>query len=428
MPHDFADMVLELACPCPWCAALSSKTLGWNSDDSGVCSLSVLFNLRKLSLDSVAFSLAALQPVATRLQSLEITNTRLRGSADGFLRAGWTALCYLRFRSSRVVDDILTAVYLPALEALDVISFQHKGGILQQDQLCLPQLCKLTFLLHSSQMRVSEGGRQSCSFLNLPRLASLVLPYFPEFRIDLDLPASLEHLTLQDFAGGEDIDLKQLLLEVIKGIKSGARLCSLTCAGTAPSHHPEGMPWGASSVAYYRDLGEQLRGLKSLLVCGRAWTLLSAVGAVACSAPDLTHLQFRVNGHPHPDVMELPPVSSASLESITVGFELFSWHRGPPPPVVLTILPGCTQLRDVRVQFYYNTPKEGTSVKIRCHCTSQRCIIPLDAAGLEEVGVRFLQMPLSSQGVQTYTVICTCQAAGPEQGLRWGHLVMPGVL
>ena len=55
--------------------------------------------------------------------------------------------------------------------------------------------------------------------------------------------------------------------------------------------------------------------------------------------------------------------------------------------------------------------------------------MPLDAcAGLEEVGVRFLPMPPSSQGVQAYTVIFTCHAAGPEQALKWGHVVMPGVL
>ena len=73
---------------------------------------------------------------------------------------------------------------------------------------------------------------------------------------------------------------------------------------------------------------------------------------------------------------------------------------------------------------------EGTSVKICCHCNSQRCIVPFEVRGelsdepwnakgqsweLEEVSVRFMQTPASPQAVQPYTVLFTWHAATPEQ-------------
>ena len=110
------------------------------------------------------------------------------------------------------------------------------------------------------------------------------------------------------------------------------------------------------------------------------------------------------------------------------------------PSLLLTFLPGCTQLRDVLVQF--ETPPEGASVKIRCHCDSECCILPFVGhaelfddelpwdmpAGLEEVGVRLLPTPASTQAVQPYRVLFTWHAAGPEQAPKWGHVIMPGVL
>ena len=74
----------------------------------------LLSNMRALSLDHVTFHL----PVARRLQRLDILHSRLFGSADGFLSAGWTALTALRLEDSHVVDDFLTARNLPALESL----------------------------------------------------------------------------------------------------------------------------------------------------------------------------------------------------------------------------------------------------------------------------------------------------------------------
>ena len=90
---------------------------------------------------------------------------------------------------------------------------------------------------------------------------------------------------------------------------------------------------------------------------------------------------------------------------------------------------------------FLDAPKEGTTVKIRCHCNSQKCIAPFEgraswsdkpiwdwAAGLDEVGVRFLQPPASPQGVQPYTVLFTRLAARFKQAPKWGHVVMAGVL
>ena len=342
--------------------------------------------------------------------------------------------------------DVLTMLNLPALESLNIgeFGFGHAAtrGFLQPDQLCCPQLSSLVFSFDTCpETLASKGSRQCYSLLNLPRLATLSLKcyYVQATWMDLGLPASLTHLTVQQTVGHERVDLKWVLLQAGTGISSGAQLQSLTCADTMPSSHPEGMPWGASSNAHYRGLGERLSGLKDLSIYGRATTLLSAASAVACSAPDLTRLEFRVEEEL--EDFELPPICSASLKTISGRFKLMCYDKvAPPPPVILTILPGCTQLRDVHVQFYHNysnMPKEfqrnlleGASVKIRCHCTSPRCIMLLDACtGLEEVDVRFLPMPASSQGVvQAYTVIYTCHAVGPEQALKWGHVIMPGIL
>ena len=380
-----------------------------------------------LSLDTVSFSLSTLQPVASRLQTLEISHSRLRGSADGFLSAGWTALKDLSLRDSWLEDDVLTAVNLPALEAVEIVNYEHQGGTLRVDQLCCLQLRFLAFQLDSSQAHASEGSGHFCSLVSLPRLARLVVLLVPHQAImDLSLPASLEVLTVQGSSGTDSVDLKWVLLEAVKGCRSGGHLRSLSCIDTAPSSHPEGMAWGASSVARYKELGGQLMGLTDLHVYGRAPTLLSAISAVASSAPSLACLKFGVEEEL--DDLVLPPISSASLKSITGRYRLMG-YIAPPLPVILTFLPGCTQLRDVRVQFYYSMPRAGACVKIRCHCASQDCIKPLDAcAGLEEVGVRFLPLPPSSQGVRAYTVIFTCHAAGPEQAVKWGHVVVPGLL
>ena len=139
--------------------------------------------------------------------------------------------------------------------------------------------------------------------------------------------------------------------------------------------------------------------------------------------------------------MEVSPICSASLKSIS-GLCIVTGPTFPPAPVTLTFLPGCTQPRDVHVQFYHML-REGASVKIRCHCHSQGCIVPFEGhadlisdapwrwrAGLEEVGVRFLPTPAgaSPQDVQPYTVLFTWHTPGPEEAPEWGHVIMPSVL
>ena len=397
----------------------------------GVCCRSLLSNLRVLSLESVAIHLPALRPIATRLQRLDITQSRLDGSADGFLSAGWTALTRLHLHGSQVVDDALTALSLPALKELSIICSHHKGLALQRDQLWCPQLCSLAFQLDI------EGSEQRISLLRLALLVSqIIMVNCHQDAMDLGLPASLTSLTVHEFTPHAHLD--RVLHEAVECIKGGAQLRSFMCAEHVPPPHPECVPWGASSDAHYRALGEQLSSLEvlDLTVTGSGLTLLSAFGAVACSAPSLTCLKRYASG---PTGLVLPPICSASLKrSITALIKLPSRSA---PLVLLTFLSGCAQLRDVLVQIF-DTPTEGASVKIRCHCNSESCIVPFVGhiepiddelpwdltPGQEEVGVRLLPTPASPQAVQPYTVLFTCHAAGPEQAPKWGHVVMPGVL
>ena len=175
-----------------------------------------------LSLESVSFHLPALQPIATRLQRLDIMNSRLNGSADGFLSAGWTALTALRLDGSQVVDDVLTALALPALKDLCIIGSHHKGRALRRDQLCCPQLCSLAFQLET------EGLRARYTILRMAALASqIIIVSCYQDAMDLGLPASLTSLSVQDDTPNADLD--RALLEAAKCIRRGAQLCSLMC-------------------------------------------------------------------------------------------------------------------------------------------------------------------------------------------------------
>lgn len=141
----------------------------------------------------------------------------------------------------------------------------------------------------------------------------------------LDLPASLEHLTLQA-CSASGVDLDWVLLEAVKCIRSGAKLRPLTCTNPSPSSYPEGMPWGASW-----ELAEHLLGLKALSL--QTTTVRSALGAVAGSAPEITRLNFHAMEEHHDD-LELAPICSASLESVIgqyTGHYLMGRTRPPPP-------------------------------------------------------------------------------------------------
>ena len=171
----------------------------------------------------------------------------------------------------------------------------------------------------------------------------------------------------------------------------------------------------------------QLSGLTNLVMFGDGANLASAIGAVACSAPSLTHLRFSARGS---DGTALPPICSASLKRITALYWLTD-PRMPPQPIKLTFLAGCTQLQEVHVQFRdksHDTLENGASVQICCHCNSQRCIVPcvghaelIGETGtllhgvLAEVGVRFLLTPASPQGVQAYTVLSNGRRPDPSR-------------
>ena len=384
----------------------------------------------------MAISAAALQPAATRLQALSLTSVSLEGSADGFLTAGWTALTSLSFSLSCAAEDTMcSALELPALERMSNEGFRHRRRVLQLDQLkgSYPRLSRLGF----SFAGVSEAGRQSCRFSDLSRLANLTITDWPaQATPDLDLPASLTKLTI---VSERPVDFFWLLCEAEKCISRGAQLRSLGCSSPEALLQPA--RWGASLDEQFRWLGGRLHTLQQLWVAGDPdIPVLVAFSAVVSSAPHLTCAKLMVEEWlPR---MELPPICSASLERLTV---TVACRSSEEPPLVLAFLPGCKLLREVLVQFRKQAkrlPAEGTAVKIRCHSCSPTCIVPLDpharaaafrrAHGYEDcftrVGVQLLPGPPSPQGVQDYTVLYTCHAAGPQQSLEWGHVVMPGRL
>ena len=158
-------------------------------------------------MDNVSFSLPPLQPVATRLQHLEFAGSHLRGSAAGFLSAHWTAVTSLWLHNTRVIDDVLTTLHLPALEHLEVIGFDHRGGVLLPDQLCCPKLCSLELQLDGSLVGDGTGSRQRRSLLNLARLTSLNIRHSSHLAtMDLGLPASLTRLVVYDQSTSEDLE------------------------------------------------------------------------------------------------------------------------------------------------------------------------------------------------------------------------------
>ena len=305
-----------------------------------------------------------------------------------------------------------------------------KPGVLQLDQLTgsCPNIRRLRIQL----IGIAQGRE---SLLRLERLADLYMVAAPHHAsLDLDLPASLTEITVNGNNGAVAVDLFWVLREAAKCIRRGAQLHRLTCCSAEA--HLQPAQWGGL-VEQFRQLGGQLSSLRELAVWGGTERLVRALGAVASSAPHLTCLEFAFTERlPR---MELPPISSASLESVTVTVFKPS-DEAPAPPLVLTFLPGCTRLQEVLVRIPKAYTVEGTAAKIRCHCSSPTCIVPLDVhpgtqdkhginnTHLSIVGVQFLPGPPAPQGVPGHTVLHACHAAGPQQPLKWGHLVMPGFL
>ena len=206
--------------------------------------------------------------------------------------------------------------------------------------------------------------------------------------------------------------------------------------------HLQPAQWGASLDEQHRRLGGQLGSLRELVVSGAQDQLLSAVGAVASAAPSLACLEIHITDSL--SRVEVSPICSASLESISVAGACYYRPALVPPQVLLTFLPGCARLREVHVQVvgFEGKPARGAAVKIRCHRCSQRCIVPVDgnangnnkvpgevcAGAVDDVVVNFLHTPSSEQDVQECTVLYAWHAAGPEQAPLWGRAVMPGIL
>ena len=366
-----------------------------------------------------------------QLRELNVSGSRLQGSADGFLTEGWTALTSLSLTQSRVDKTMLTAALkLPALKDVHICCFTGHGcGELQLDQLTgsCPQVSRLVFELGSRWRQATEASRQRCRLLKLSQLADLqLMSWNVQADVDLDLPPSLTQLKFQGAypdGGGNSFKFSWVLREAVRCIGRGAQLHKLMChCGQA---YLQPAQWGASLDEQHRRLGEQLGGLRELEVWVAQEQLLSAICTVASAAPCLTRLKIVIT-YPPPHV-KVSPICSASLKSIRVEWGLYNRPELPPPMVLLTLLPGCTRLQEVVVHFN-GRPIEGAAVRIRCHCCSRGCIVPVDGYGgvVNDVGVNFL--PPSELGVQECTVLYACHSAGPEQARVWGHAVMPGIL
>ena len=403
---------------------------------------SPLSNLRKLTLGRVKVPSPTLQTVATRLRELHVHGSYLQGSADGFLTKGWTALTSLSLVEMRMENGMLTAALeLPALEDVRICEYdscESDRSELQLDQLTAscPQVSRLEFQLNN---RFQEASRQSYRLLNLKQLADLRIRSWPKANVDLDLPPSLTQLRLGGYPGGgrNSVDFFWALLEAAKCAGRGAQLHRLICDCAEAYLQPA--QWGASLDEQHRRLGVQLGCLRELEISGAQEQLLSAVGAVASAAPSLVSLKVTVTDSP--PWVEVSPICSASLQSIRV--EWGHTHRPelPAPRVLLTFLPGCTRLQEVIVHFM-GQPVEGATVKIRCHCCSQRCIEPVYgyarfynetpeevyAGAYNDIFVKFLHRPSPEQGVHEYTVLYSCHAAEPEQRPLCFHAVLPGGL
>ena len=395
----------------------------------------------------------ALQPVATRLRELNVFNSYLQGSADGFLTKGWTALTSLCLNHTHLENaTVPAALKLPALEDVTIRWFSgHRGGEMQLDQLIsgCPQVSCLEFQLGTCLRQAYEASRPSYRLLNLSRLADLHIISSPgnQANVDLDLPPSLTQLKFGGYRGyraSTPVDFFWALQEAVVCIRRGAQLHKLICHFTAV--HLQHAQWGASLAEQHRRLGCQLGSLRELEVWGVMGNgndqLLSAVGAIASAAPSLTRLEIVIMDPP-PSV-EVSPICSASLESIRVEWrtDLYRCCELRPPQLLLTFLPGCTRLQEVVVVVpFMDGPIEGAAFKIRCHCCSRRCIVPVAVYAKDSwhsnivfedeemyAVVNFVHAPSSKQGVQACTVLYACHADGPEQDALWGHAVMPGIL
>ena len=414
------------------CHSHDSTQTGSNGR-AALCFRSLLPNLRTLTLHGVYVSLPALQPVATRLHDLFLSSSRLYGSADGFLTKGWTALTSLCLNHTQLENATVTAaLQLPALEDVMICRFTgHRGGELQLDQLTgsCPQVSRLEFQLGASLAQATETSRQSCRLLNLTRLADLHVTNCPDLQVlplsltqdlPLDLPSSLTQLKFGGsvIGGSYSVNFFWALQVAVKCVRRGAQLHKLICNCVEQSLQPA--EWGASLDVQHRRLGGQLGSLRELEVWGAQKQVLNAVGAIASAAPSLARLVLVlaprvISGVLAPRV-EVSPICSASLESIRVEWQVDRRLEPPPSLVLLTFLPGCTRLQEVVVHFAGRYIK-GAAIKIRCHCCSQRCIVPeeVHAGHHSDMIIMFLHPPLSEQGVQQeYTVLHASQEAKDE--------------
>ena len=305
--------------------------------------------------------LPALQPVATRLRELHVSDSCLQGSADGFLTKGWNALTSLTLTSTLLEDAKLTAaLQLPVVEEMQIRSFSWRAGMqgwsqfefhqLQLHQLThsCTQVSRLVFLLDT--WRSTEPSQQRFSLQNLNRLADLhAFNSSKDADVDLDLPPSLTQLHVQG-----STSFFWALHEAVKCVRRGAQLHKLICGRVEVRLQPA--QWGASLDEQHNRLGGQLGSLRELKVWGVHEQLLSTVCAVASAAPSLVRLEIvmQTPSWSRAPRREVLSICSASLKNIRMEWQVDSRPVAELPPlqVLLMFLPGCTQLQEVIVQIH----------------------------------------------------------------------------
>ena len=186
-----------------------------------------------------------------------------------------------------------------------------------------------------------------------------------EVKVDVDLPPSLTRLAFGGYpnVSGRFIDFFRALRDVVDCIGRGAQLRSLICrCAEVFLQHAQ---WGGEQL---RRLGGQLGGLRELEVSCVQVLLLSVVGTIASGAPSLVRLKIQIPAwRSHQSAA--PALRASGWSGI------FAPPRAANPVCAADVLPGCARLREVVVHFK-GKPIKGAAVNIRCHCCSQRCIVP----------------------------------------------------
>ena len=242
------------------------------------------------------------------------------------------------------------ALELPALEEIDIRGFKHQGGVLHLDQLTgsCPNIKGISFQLGSELAQGREGGRPCCDLLDLGQLASLVMQIEEESfhaNLSFDLPASLTHFEVQGAnVSRRTVDFFWWLSEAVKCIRRGAQLRKMTCRYAEAYLQPA--QWGAQPGGAVQTAGKPAQQPAGAGDLGRPGAAAQRSGrsrklSAQPSQPCDCHNAVPRGGLAY----AAAPASKAS-----------GWSGNPCTApscrlcrVLLTLLAGCTRLREVVV-------------------------------------------------------------------------------